>query len=76
MAKVKSTKKATAKKVVYKKGPSKGQIKKTKRSKVVSFLVGVVTVGAIAYTIFQYSQTNNYKQVLGNHTQSEQNSSK
>ena len=41
---------------------------RTIKSRYISFFVGVVTVVAIAFAIFQYAQSNNYKTVLGEKT--------
>ena len=38
------------------------------KGRVLSFLIGVVTVLAIAFLIFQYAKDNNYKEVLGKKT--------
>ncbi|HVT00935.1 MAG TPA: hypothetical protein VHE53_01710 [Patescibacteria group bacterium] len=72
--KILSKKTKTTAKKVYKKGPSQGQITRGKRSKTVSFVVGVITVVVIAFIIFQYTQVNNYKTVLGAQTVSSESS--
>lgn len=43
--------------------------RRTTQSRVISFFIGVATVAAITFLIFQYAQNNNYKTVLGEHTQ-------
>jgi len=63
--------KAKSKKIVYKKGPSRKQIAQNKKGRIISFFVGVVTVSAIAFAIFQVAQTKNYKQILGEKTKIE-----
>ncbi|HVZ66989.1 MAG TPA: hypothetical protein VG917_01890 [Patescibacteria group bacterium] len=74
--KILSKKSKSAPKKVYKKGPTKSQVVNAKRSKTLSFVVGVITVAIIAFVIFQYSQSNNYKTVLGAHTETSQESTK
>ncbi len=60
-----SVKSRSTKKVTYKRGPTKVEIKRSYRSRVISFFIGVATVVAIGFIIFSYAQSNNYKQVLG-----------
>ena len=62
------TAKKSSKKRVYTKGATKSQIARTKQSRFISFFVGVVTVVIIAFLAFQFIQTNNYTQVLGEKT--------
>lgn len=61
MAKLSKAKSAFGGKKVIKK-------KRSTQSKTVSFFIGVATVAAIAFLIFNYSQQNNYKTVLGEKT--------
>lgn len=67
MAKKKSTKK------VYQKGPSRAEITRSHKSRMISFIVGVVTVVIVGFLIFVYSRTNNYTQVLGSQTSTQNN---
>ncbi len=57
-----------SKKVKRKSLARKAAPARTIKSRYISFFVGVVTVVAIAFVIFQYAQNNNYKTVLGEKT--------
>ncbi len=56
------------KKVVYKKTDRILEAR-SKKSRIISFLVGIVTVLVLAVVVFQFVKTTNYKKVLGAHTQ-------
>lgn len=75
MAAKKSTKKSSKKTIVYKK-ENKAQTRKDKKSRAISFFIGVITVIVLGFLFFQYAQSNNYKQVLGEKTNIEKQTSK